>query len=236
MDTPSEDLGSGDIATVERRPDRGSGNLELAKFRLEQTRYRTDVAKWIVVALGAIISFWVIDYGRLKLEEFRVTAETKRQLLEAYLRATESPQPDVWKRKLHVLRNFADDGSMKRWAEEELRYIDTFAALDALYRETLKIASQLVEPTRLGEPDRVQARVRYNQLYWADLPYAGESQAVIDAMIAFRDQLILAEREPADTKAWEVLNRRLIELSQALRRSAPNYPLQPTPRSGAAER
>ncbi|MDP2603330.1 MAG: hypothetical protein Q8S00_12165 [Deltaproteobacteria bacterium] len=213
-----------------------SEDLELLKFRLEQTRYRTDILKWIVIAIGAIVSFAVIDYGKLKIEQFRVAADSQRQLLQAYLTATESPQPDVWKRKLHILENFADDDRMRQWAQAERRYIEKFAALDALYRETLKVAAQLVEPGRLNDPERIKARARYNQLYWGDLPYAGESQAVINAMIAFRKQLIAAESAPADKQAWENLNRRLIELSEALRESTPNFPLQPTPQSGAADR
>ena len=201
--------------------------LELLKFRLERTRYRTDVLKWIVIAAGAVVSFAVIDYGRLKLEQFRVAADSQRQLLQAYLTATESPQPDVWKRKLHILENFAADEGMRRWAQDELRYIESFAALDALYRETLKVASQLVEPDRLDDPERASARTRFNQLYWADLPYAGESQTVIEAMVAFRRQLLKAEDAPAGGPAWEELNRRLIELSQALRESTPQYPGPP---------
>ena len=169
-----------------------SVDLEVRKLELERARYRTDILKWIVVAIGAVVSFVVIDYGKLKLERFRVTAESQRQLLDAYLRATEAPQPDVWKRKLHILQNFADDERMQQWADTELKYIETFAGLDALYRETLKVASQLVEPGRLTHPDRAQARARFNQLYWADLPYAGESQKVIEAMIAFRQGLLLA--------------------------------------------
>jgi hypothetical protein len=55
-------------------------------------------------------------------------------------------------------------------------------------------------------------------------------------MIAFREQLMAAERASEDTRAWESLYNRLIELSGALRDSTPNYPLQPTPPSGAAER
>jgi hypothetical protein len=207
--------------------------LELAKFRLEQSRYRTDILKWVVVAIGAIVSFAVIDYGKLRLEQFRVTADTKRQLLEAYLKATESPQPDVWKRKLHLLQDFADDEPMKKWAERELRYIEEFAALEALYLETLKVASQLVEPGRLTDPSRVESRMRYNQLYWADLPYGGESQSVISAMVAFRDQLIAAESTPKSAQGWEELNRRLIALSKALRDSRPVYQQEPAQPGGA---
>jgi hypothetical protein len=214
------------MPTPESVPDRSSSpaDLDVAKFRLEQTRYRTDLLKWIVVAIGAVVSFLVIDYGRLKLEQFRVTADTKRQLLEAYLKATESPQPELWKRKLHVLQNFAGDEPMRQWAQAELRYIESFAELDALYRETLKVASQLVEPGRLTHPDRVEARIRYNQLYWADLPFAGESPEVITAMVDFRKQLLVAERAPADKQAWESLNDQLIYLSKALSQSKPKYP------------
>jgi hypothetical protein len=192
-------------------------DLELLKFRLEQSRYRTDILKWVVIAIGAIISFAVVDYGKLTLERFHVTADSQRQLLEAYLTSTESPQPDVWLRKLHILQNFATDERIQTWAGKEIEYIKDSAALNALYRETLKVASQLVEPGQLNDTERIKARVRFNQLYWADLPYAGESQAVITAMIAFRNQLMAAESLPDDKEAWELLNIRLIELSGALR-------------------
>jgi hypothetical protein len=199
--------------------------LELEKLRLEQARYRTDVLKWIVVAVGAVISFAVIDYGKLRLEKFRLVAENQRELLNSYLTATESPEPDVWKRKLHVLQNFADDKRIKDWAQTELKYIENFAALDALYRETLKVASQLVEPGQLADPKRVQARARFNQLYWGDLPYAGESGEVVDAMIKFRDALIAAERPGTDkTEEWDNVSLALIGLSRALKESTPEYP------------
>ena len=218
----------------ERAP--SSQDLEVLKFGLERTRYRTELLKWIVLAIGAIISFYVLDLGKLRLEQFRVRADSQRQLLEAYLKATESPQPDVWKRKLHILENFSDDDHMRQWARVELQYIQDFAGLDALYRETLKVASQLVEPNRLNTAERIQARVRYNQLYWADLPYARESGPVASAMVAFRNQLVAAEGAPANKQAWDELNIRLIDLSRALRDSTPNYPLQPTLPSGAPER
>lgn len=204
-------------------------DLDVQKVALERSKHRIDLLKWIVVALGAVVSFYVIDYGKLKLEEFKVRAESQRQLLEAYLKATESPEPDVWKRKLHILENFADDDHMRLWAQAELRYIQEFAGLDALYRETLKVASQLVEPNRLAAPERVQARIRYDQLYWADLPYARESQTVESAMVGFRNGLLAAERAPTDRQAWNELNLLLINLSKALRDSTPKYPGQQPP-------
>ena len=203
----------------------GAECLEYERLRLEQARYRADVLKWIIVAVGAVISFAVIDYGNLKLERFRATAENQRELLNAYLKATESPAPEVWKRKLKLIVNSTVDENTTAWAQAELEYINKFAALDALYRETLKVASQLVEPNRLLEPERVQARARFNQLYWADLPYAGESQEVISAMIAFRSQLILAENAGSGIEGrdqWEQLNQDLIRLSGALRESTPS--------------
>ena len=100
-----------------------------------------------------------------------------------------------------------------------------FAALDALYRDTLKVVSQLVEPPgRLDDPERLRARSRFNQLYWADLPHAGESQTVVSAMVAFRIQLIAAERAKTDAAEWDKLNNALINLSKTLQREAPQPP------------
>lgn len=195
--------------------------IELERLRLEQTRHRTDVVKWIVIAIGAVVSFAVVDYGKLQLERFRAISQNQRELLNSYLKATESPEPDVWTRKLNLIVNSTDDAQTNEWATRELDYINNFAALDALYRETLKVASQLVEPGRVNEPDRIKARARFNQLYWADLPFAGESQVVIESMIGFRDQLIKAENTPNDAKQWETLNRKLIVLSQSLKNSTP---------------
>jgi hypothetical protein len=207
--------------------DRPQVDLELLKFQLERSRYRAEIAKWIIVAIGAAISFAVIDYGKLQLERFRATADSQRQLLEAYLKATESPEPDVWKRKLHVLQNFALDAQTRSWASAELDYIDRFAAQDALYRETLRIASQLIEPRRLADPERAKARARFEQLYWADLPYVGESPEVLSAMVGFREKLLLAESAPKDPTAWKELNSALVSLSEALRNSTPKYPSPP---------
>src|SRR5262245_36218721 len=106
--------------------------------------FNFEIAKWIIVALGAVVSFYVIDVGKLRLEEFRSRAENQRSLLTAYLNATEAVQPDVWKRKLRVLQTFSDDARIREWAGQELEYIQNFAALDALYVETMRVAAQLV--------------------------------------------------------------------------------------------
>jgi hypothetical protein len=202
-------------------------DLELLKFQLERTRFRTDVLKWIVIAIGAVVSFAVIDYGKLRLERSRALADAQRQLLQAYLTATESPQPDVWKRKLHVLETFADDERMGTWVQAELLYIENFAALDALYRETVRVASKLVDVSRLNDSARIAARARYEELYWADLPFAKESKEVEAAMVQFRRQLSTAEEAPNDKQAWSSLNILLINLSEALRESMPVYQRRP---------
>ena len=84
-------------------------DLERRKFELERSRYLMDVLRWIVVAIGAVASFYVIDLGKLRLERAQATADNQRQLLEAYLKATESAEPEVWKRKLGVLLKFGDE-------------------------------------------------------------------------------------------------------------------------------
>ena len=166
------------------------------------------------------------------LQRFGYRLEPARDFIsrrDAYLKATETVQPDVWKRKLRVLVTSAADEQMRLWAGTELQDIENFAALDALYRETLKVAAQLTEPHQVQAAERAQARIRYNQLYWADLPFAGESPAVASAMVEFRNQLLKAEQSPPDSPdEWNKLNGALIRLSQALRESMPK-PTLPKP-------
>ena len=139
-------------------------DLERQKFDLERTKYKTELGKWIVLALGAIVSFIVIDWGKLRLERQKVSADGQRQLLDSYLKATESADPEIWKRKLHVVQSFANDSRTNDWVKAELQYIDQFAEQDALYREAAKTASQLVEPSQLNDPERKRARTRFEQL------------------------------------------------------------------------
>jgi hypothetical protein len=194
-------------------------DVEYQRLKLEKSRFRYDVLKWALVVIGAITSFYVIDLGKLKLEEFRSRAENQRALLQSYLTATESVQPDVWKRKLRVLQSFSSDESIRAWAKEELENLELFAERDALYRETLKVASQLVSEGAMKDPKRIAARARYEQLYWADLPFAKESDAVVRAMVAFRNALIEAEKNPNNAGSWHNLDIALITLSHTLRDS-----------------
>jgi hypothetical protein len=197
--------------------------LESQRLALERARHRADIAKWIVAAIGAAVSFGVIDYGKLRLERERSAAENQRLLLQAYLTATESAQPDIWRRKLHVLTSLVAEDRVREWARAELSYIDDFAAKDALYRETLRVASQLVTPSKPDDSERVLARKRFEQLYWADLPYIHESAEVEDAMVKFRRALLGTEKSRQDVDAWTTLDSRLLELSKVLRASTPMY-------------
>ncbi len=199
-------------------------DLERQKFELERSRYRTDLLRWIVIAIGAVVSFAVIDYGKLRLEQFQATSDSQRQLLEAYLKATESPEPEVWKRKLGVLELLTDDARIRLFVDTEKKYIDEYATKNALYRETLKVASQLIERARLDDPERVIARIRFEQLYWADLPYVRESDDVKGAMIKFRNGLVAAEKAPGDVQAWSQLGGLLIQLSTVFAREAESDP------------
>jgi len=212
------------IPAVDQQGQARSTEIEFLKYELERHRYRIDLLKWVAVAIAAIVSFVVIDFGKLQLERFQAGAENQRQLLAAYLEATETPEPNLWIRKLQVLENFANDDRIRQWAQLERQYIEEFAALDALYRETLKVASQLIEPGRLGDPERVAARIRFDQLYWADLPYADESDAVETAMVEFRRQLLKAEQVPDNGLAWNSLYIELIQLSKILREETPRRP------------
>jgi hypothetical protein len=199
-------------------------SLELRKLRLEERRYLADIVKWVIIAVGTVISFYVIDVGKLNLEKFKASAENQRLLLKEYLTATETVQPEVWKRKLHVLANYSDDPHIRSWSEAQLRYIQDYAGKDALYRETLKVASQLVHWPSSKDPQRELARNRFEQLYWADLPFAKEDGPVVDGMVKFRELLLLAEANPNKPGRWADLDIALIHLAQALQQSQPKEP------------
>ncbi|MBZ5507224.1 MAG: hypothetical protein LAO78_17330 [Acidobacteriia bacterium] len=198
--------------------------LELRKLRLDERRYLADIVKWVIVAIGTVVSFYVIDVGKLNLEKFKASAENQRLLLKEYLTATETVQPEVWKRKLHVLANYSDDPHIRSWSEVQLKYIQDYAEKDALYRETLKVSSQLVHWTSNKDPQRELARTRFEQLYWADLPFAKEDAPVIAGMIEFRRVLLLAEAKPNDPNRWASLDIALIQLAKALKESQPKDP------------
>lgn len=197
-------------------------------YRLEVWKYVTDVVKWVIAGLAAVISFYVIDVGKLKLETFKAQAENQRLLLQAYLNATESVQPDIWKRKLRVLKQYSDDERIIRWVKLEEDYIEKYAEQAALYREAVKVASQLAYRSATKD-QREAARSRFEQLYWADLPYARESNLVASAMIDFRNALDKAETKPANQEGWDKLDVALLYLSTTLQAETPKLPAEVEP-------
>lgn len=202
--------------------------LELEKISLEKARLRFDLMKWGVIAIGAIISFWVIDYGNLRLEKYRAQSLNERELLISYMNAMDSSVPEVWKRKLNFLLEYSNDQKIKNFVNNQLVYINEYAELNSLYRETIQIASSLSVREGLEEKEKKQKLLRFEQLYWAELPLAGESEIVSKAMVQYRKQLLNVEAEPNETKNWNNLNLAMLELSTAIRASMPNKLLQPT--------
>jgi len=196
------------------------------QYRLDVWKYLTDLAKWLIAGIAAVVSFYVIDIGKLKLETFKSHAENRRLLLQAYLNATDSVQPDIWKRKLRVLQTYSDDERIREWAKDEHSFIEKYAEQDTLYREALKVASQLAYRAATKD-QREAARSRFEQLYWADLPYARESQPVETAMVEFRIALVNAEAKPNDAEGWDKLKIALIQLSKTLKEETPKLPTEP---------
>lgn len=198
--------------------------LELRRLRLEERRYLADILKWAIVAVGAVVSFYVIDVGKLRLEEFRSRAENQRLLLKEYLTATEATQPDVWKRKLHILAKYSDDERIRSWAKSQFDYVQGYAEKYTLYREALKVSSQLVRRISSKDAQREAARARFEQLYWADLPFAGEDRPVAEKMVDFRNALMAAENSPGDEGNWNSLEIALKHLADTLKQSMPKEP------------
>ena len=194
--------------------------LDREKLKIERLKIRADVGKWLILAAGAVASFFLLDLGRLNLDRFRADAENERALLNSYLVATSEVTPEIWKRKLRLLSSLTQDEEMRNWAKKEMIFIEQFAALDTLYRETLAVASQLVDPATLNTSERVAARTRFEQLYWADLPFAGESPPVEKAMISFSNRLNTAEI----TDSWASMQQELFQLAQVLKEAVRTLP------------
>ena len=71
--------------------------LDREKLKIERLKIRADVGKWLILAAGAVASFFLLDLGRLNLDRFRADAENERALLNSYLVATSEVTPEIWK-------------------------------------------------------------------------------------------------------------------------------------------
>ena len=125
---------------------------------------------------------------------------------------------------------------MQEWAKKELCHIENYAERNAYYREALSVASQLIEPDNLNDPNRRLARVRFEQLYWADLAYVDESLPMAKAMVNFRRGLEAAEAEPDKTETWTTLRGSLLQLARTVQGET-NRDIQraPTCEDGASQ-
>lgn len=188
-------------------------SLESPSLSLERRRLNIDLLKWIVVAIGAVVSFLVIDMGKLELEKTKAEGELQQKLLSAYLQATETPNPDIWKRKLDVIYTLAPNDELKDWATKQIKAIDDSLALNTLYKETVITASRLVANPDTSSPEWKADRIRFEQFYWAELPFAGESEEVANAMKYFRNALIAAENSKFNDLSTERLTTTLHKLA-----------------------
>ena len=203
--------------------------LESEKLSLEKSKHRIELIKWLLIALGAVASFWVIDYGKLKLEKYRAQSQNERELLMSYLTAMESEKPEIWRRKIQFLMQYSSDSRIKAFSQNQIEYINKYAELDALYRETLKVASKISIKDGYSPEERREEIQRFEQLYWAELPLAGESDAVSIAMVDFRKKLHLTgQNNDLEEAYWNKINLSLLELATAIRSSMPNKLVQPT--------
>jgi hypothetical protein len=117
-----------------------------------------------------------------------------------------------------VIETLSDDARIRKWASDQLDRLDKYAERETLYRETVKVASQLVPNARSSQTDA--ARTRFEQLYFADLPYVNEDECVQKAMADFRNNLVTRDADPKKELRQLLLETSLIALSKQLRESS----------------
>ncbi|WDD97445.1 hypothetical protein [Thalassomonas actiniarum] len=204
--------------------------IEKEKLALERQKLSLELRKWVVVAIAAVISFFLIDYGKLTLERTKEESMHDRELLKSYLKAMDSSKPEIWKRKLRFIKSFAKDERVLSWAEEQLTTLSKLPPKESLYLEAADIAKKLSRREPLNE----ELWTRFEQLYWSELPLANESMAMEDAMVNFRQSLLDAHEAPIgdDDIEWDNVKKALLKLSKVVSSEMPNKALQTTAESG----
>src|SRR4051812_27355786 len=92
-----KDPNTNEVSMTENKPsDHQAARIEILKLKLERAKYRSEIFKWIAVAIGAAVSFAVIDYGKLQLEKVRLASDNQLKFIEAYSKATEAAEPEIW--------------------------------------------------------------------------------------------------------------------------------------------
>ena len=185
---------------------------ENAEIALENKKLIFAVIKWAIIAIGVVISFWVIDVGKLKLETEKARNLNKQNLLNTYLQATETPNPDLWLRKLRLIKELSDNdmADMKLWAQKEEKYIKEVSALVVLYQETVKVVSTLSNRNQYLSDEWKSARNRFYELYHGDLVFYKESDNVQTAMVQFKNRLEVIN--PDEDKSWDEMDQQLLSL------------------------
>lgn len=185
---------------------------EIAEIALEYGKLIFAAIKWAIIAVGVVISFWIIDVGKLKLEKQKAVNLNKQNLLNTYLQATETPNPDLWLRKLRLIKALSDNDmtDMKSWAEKEEKYIKEVSALVVLYQETVKVASVLSNRDQYLSDEWKKARNRFYELYHGDLVFYNETDTVETAMVQFKKQL--ESIRPDEDKSWDIMDQELLSL------------------------
>lgn len=193
--------------------------VEYQKLKNERFKSYVELSKWIIISVGAVISFLVIDIGNLKVAEFKADTAHEENLLESYLESAKTANPDLWTRKLRLIREFSNDSVIINWAVKEEEYIKNKAALLSLYKETVSVSSILANENLYETEEWKKASKRYYQLYWAELPFYGETKPVIIKMIKFKNKLDSLKINEKPDK-WREMNNALHALSTALKKES----------------
>ncbi len=193
--------------------------VEFQKLKNEKFKSIVEIIKWGLISIGAIVSFLIIDIGNLNIEKFRADSSHEESLLNSYLESTKTANPDLWRRKLRFISKFSSDTIVTKWAITEEEYVKNKAGLLALYKETVGVCSILANRSLYDTEEWRKASKRYYQLYWAELPFYGETQPVISAMINFK--LHLEEiTNTTELEKWQNMDVALIKLSNILKKES----------------
>lgn len=193
--------------------------VEFQKLRNERFKSLVEISKWVVISIGAIISFFIIDVGNLKIEEFKADSAHGENLLNSYLESANTSNPDLWTRKLGLIREFSNDSVIINWAKKEEVFIKDRAALLTLYKETINVGSILANQNLYDTEEWKNALKRFYQLYWADLPFYGETQPVINAMVNFKSILDQIS-DKNEIEKWREMDNGLHRLSETLKKES----------------
>ncbi|WP_109300705.1 hypothetical protein [Aquimarina sp. AU474] len=193
--------------------------VEFQKLKNDRFKSIVEIIKWGLISIGAIVSFLIIDIGNLNIEKFRADSSHEESLLNSYLESTKTANPDLWRRKLRFISKFSSDTIITDWAIKEEGYVKNKAGLLALYKETVGICSIVANRSLYGTEEWKKASKRYYQLYWAELPFYGETQPVIEAMINFKSHLEQITNT-TEVEKWQKMDLALIKLSDILKKES----------------